>query len=32
VADAIEIRWPSGAVQHLENVAADRVFNVTEPQ
>jgi enediyne biosynthesis protein E4 len=29
--DAIEIRWPSGTVQHLEQVAADRVLNVKEP-
>jgi hypothetical protein len=27
----IEISWPSGAVQRLEDVAADRYINVTEP-
>jgi hypothetical protein len=31
-ADLIEIRWPSGIVQKLENVAADRVLAVTEPE
>jgi len=31
-AKAIEIRWPSGIVQTLENVAADRVLHVTEPR
>jgi len=30
-ADLIEIHWPSGAVQTLQDVAADRVINVTEP-
>jgi len=30
-AGAVEIRWPSGAVQELENVAADRVIRVKEP-
>jgi hypothetical protein len=29
-ADTIEIRWPSGTTQVLENVAADRVLAVTE--
>ena len=28
---SIEIRWPRGAVQRLENVAADRFVNVEEP-
>jgi hypothetical protein len=27
----IEIRWPSGTKQVLENVRADRILNVTEP-
>jgi hypothetical protein len=31
VADVIEIRWPSGVVQQLQNVAADRILTVTEP-
>ena len=31
-ADLIEIRWPSGIVQKLENVAVDRVLSVTEPE
>ena len=30
-ARSIEIRWPSGAVQVLENVTADRVLEVEEP-
>jgi len=30
-ADRVEIRWPSGRVQALENVAGDRVIEVTEP-
>jgi hypothetical protein len=28
---SIQIRWPSGAVQRLADVAADRVLTVTEP-
>jgi hypothetical protein len=28
--DRVEIRWPSGTVQALENVAADQVLTVTE--
>ena len=31
-ADLVEIRWPSGIVQQLRNVAADRLVKVTEPQ
>jgi hypothetical protein len=31
VATSIEIDWPSGIVQTLENVAADRILKVTEP-
>jgi len=27
----IEIRWPSGAKQILENVSADRVIQAPEP-
>jgi len=30
-ADSVEINWPSGVVQVLRNVAADRVLNVKEP-
>jgi hypothetical protein len=30
-ADSIEIHWPSGRVQTLQNVAADQVLKVTEP-
>jgi enediyne biosynthesis protein E4 len=29
-ADSIEIRWPSGAVQTLQNIPADRVLKVKE--
>ena len=32
VADEIEIRWPSGTVQTLKNVAADQVLQVKEPR
>jgi hypothetical protein len=31
-ADEIEIRWPSGVVQTLKNVRADRIVHVTEPK
>jgi hypothetical protein len=31
-ADEIEIRWPSGIVQTLKNIAADRVVKVQEPR
>jgi enediyne biosynthesis protein E4 len=30
-AESIEIDWPSGTVQRLQNVAADKVLTVTEP-
>ena len=30
-AELVEIRWPSGKVQQLRNVAAGRVIRVTEP-
>jgi len=30
-ADSIEIRWPSGIVQNLSNVAADQILKVDEP-
>jgi enediyne biosynthesis protein E4 len=30
-ADLVEIRWPSGTVQTLRDVAADQVLNVREP-
>ena len=29
-ADSIEIHWPSGIVQTLQNVSADQVLHVTE--
>jgi hypothetical protein len=32
IADTIEIHWPSGTVQKLEHVAADRILNVKEPR
>jgi hypothetical protein len=31
-ADLVEIAWPSGTVQRIKNVAADRTVQVTEPQ
>jgi len=31
-ATAVEIRWPSGTVQELKNVAADRLIRVREPR
>jgi hypothetical protein len=31
-ADEIEIRWPSGTVQTLKDVKADKVLKVTEPK
>jgi hypothetical protein len=31
-ADRIEVRWPSGRSQVLENIAADRFLEVKEPQ
>jgi enediyne biosynthesis protein E4 len=30
-ADAVEIRWPSGIVQTLQNVSAGQILKVTEP-
>jgi hypothetical protein len=30
-ADTVEIRWPSGLVQELKNVAGDRIVHVKEP-
>jgi hypothetical protein len=30
-ADLVEIRWPSGIVQELKNVSADRLVKVKEP-
>lgn len=30
-AELVEIRWPSGVVQTLTNVAADRIITATEP-
>ncbi len=30
-ADSVEIHWPSGKVQTLQNVEADRILKVTEP-
>jgi len=29
---SIEIRWPRGTVQKLENVAADRILKIEEPE
>jgi hypothetical protein len=31
-AELVEIRWPSGIVQQLKNVPADRIVAVKEPQ
>ena len=31
VVESIEIRWPSGIVQSLKNVAADRIVQIEEP-
>ena len=31
-AELIEIRWPSGITQKLENVAADQFLTVREPE
>jgi len=28
--DSVEIRWPSGTVQHLQNLAADRIVKLRE--
>jgi enediyne biosynthesis protein E4 len=30
-AKLVELRWPSGRVQRLEHVAADRILHVREP-
>jgi len=30
--DLVEIHWPSGTVQELRNVAADRIIKVKEPK
>jgi len=32
VVDEVEIRWPSGTIQILKNVAADQVVHVKEPR
>jgi enediyne biosynthesis protein E4 len=32
VADLVEIRWPSGVVQELRDVAGDRIIRVKEPK
>ena len=29
--DEVTVRWPSGIVQHLEKLAADRFYTITEP-
>ena len=29
--DRVEIRWPSGVEQRLENVAANQIITITEP-
>ncbi len=31
-ADLVEIRWPSGIVQELKNLPADRIVKVKEPR
>jgi hypothetical protein len=31
IAKAIEIHWPSGISQRLENIAADQILKVDEP-
>ena len=31
-ADQVEIRWPSGTVQQLKNLPADRIVKVREPR
>jgi len=30
-AESVEIRWPSGIVQELKNIAADRIVKIKEP-
>jgi len=30
-ARAVEIHWPSGIVQTLENIAGDQILKITEP-
>jgi len=30
-ADLVEVRWPSGIVQELRDVAVDRILAVKEP-
>jgi hypothetical protein len=30
-ADIVEIHWPSGIVQTLQNVSTDQILKVTEP-
>lgn len=32
VADAIDIRWPSGILQHLTNIKPDQLLRIEEPQ
>jgi hypothetical protein len=32
LAEEVEIRWPSGTIQVLKNVEADRILQVTEPK
>ena len=32
VVDRLSVRWPSGRVQDLTNIAADKVITVTEPE
>jgi hypothetical protein len=29
-ADTIEVRWPSGAVDHLTNINADQIITIRE--
>jgi hypothetical protein len=31
IAQTIEVRWPSGILQTLKNIAADQVLQIDEP-
>jgi hypothetical protein len=30
--DVVEVRWPSGTVQVLKNIPADKILSVMEPK
>ena len=30
--DAVEVRWPSGTVENLKDVAADKIYTIVEGQ